>query len=145
MVDSGSPVTIIGYDELQKILQYVVLFVRPLPKDEKYVDFNKQPVDLLLKEGHIVKVDEIRKDVFLQPTVITVKKDRSIKIALDTRELNRNVVKDKYPIPNSGNLMDMIAEHVAKKTGQTFSTTLDMTYVYGQVELSIIDLTLAGI
>ena len=47
MIDSGSSVTIIGYNELQKILQYDVLFVRPLPKDEKYVDFNKQPVDLV--------------------------------------------------------------------------------------------------
>ena len=35
MIDSGSPVTIIGFDELRKILQYDVLFVRPLPKDEK--------------------------------------------------------------------------------------------------------------
>ena len=47
MIDSGSTVTIIGYDELQKILQYDVLVVRPLPKNEKYVDFNKRPVDLL--------------------------------------------------------------------------------------------------
>ena len=207
MIDSGSPVTIISRDELQRILQYEVLFVRPLPEDEKYVDYNKQPVNLLgyifcelevggkyirkarilvarpgaksivggdwlnylhyaiepkvkgklnnsintihseiqkpmkkwqvemktkfpelfvrkgrikhhkiharlhegavikqqkgrrvpiqlqdavkkeirrlLQEGYIVKVGEIKEDVFLQPTVITVKKDRSVKIALD--------------------------------------------------------------
>ena len=47
MIDSGSPVTIISRDELQRILQYEVLFVRPLPKDGKYVDYNKQPVNLL--------------------------------------------------------------------------------------------------
>ena len=47
MIDSGSPVTIISRDELQKILQYEVLFVRPLPEDEKYVDFNKRPVNSL--------------------------------------------------------------------------------------------------
>ena len=47
MIDSGSPVTIISRDELQRILQYEVLFVRPLPEDEKYVDYNKQPVNLL--------------------------------------------------------------------------------------------------
>ena len=46
MFDSGSPVTIIN-QEVQKILQYEVLFVRPLPKDEKYVDYNKKPVNLL--------------------------------------------------------------------------------------------------
>ena len=47
MIDSGSPVTIINYEELQKILQYETLFVRPLPPDEKYVDYNKKPVNLL--------------------------------------------------------------------------------------------------
>ena len=31
--------------------------------------------------------------------------------------------------------MEMIAEHVAKKSGQTFYSTLDMTYAYDQVEL----------
>ena len=257
MIDS--PVTIINYEELQKILQYETLFVRPLPPDEKYVDYNKKPVNLLgyifcelevggkyirkarilvarpgaksivgrdwlnylqytiepkkggkynsinlvnnvtketenkwtkemklefpdlferrgkvkqhkiharlhkdtvvkqqkgrrvpiqlqdavnkeinrlIQEGHIVKVQEIKEDVFLQPTVITVKKDRSVKIALDARELNKNVVKDKYPMPNLDNLMDMIAEHVEQGPGETFFTTLDMTYAYGQVELS---------
>ena len=74
----------------------------------------------MAKGGHIVKVDEIKENVFLQPTLITVKKDRSVKLALDARELNRNVVKDRNPMPNLDNLMDMIAEHVAKKTGQTF-------------------------
>ena len=259
MIDSGSPVTIIGHEELRKILNYDVLFVRPLPKHEKYVDFNKQPLDImgyiycelevgtrrikkarilvarkgvksivgrdwlkhmeykivqkkpgesdnsvnsveqpvkemsetakllktefanlferqgkikhhkiharlhenaepkqqkgrrvpiqlqeaveseinkLLREGHIVKVDEIKEDVFIQPTVITVKKDRSVKIALDARELNKNVIKDKYPMPNLDNLMDMIAEQAGGGEGTTYFTTLDMKYAYGQVELS---------
>ena len=39
-------------------------------------------------------------------------------------------------MPHIDNLMEMIAKHVAKKTGQTFYTTLDMTYAYGQGELS---------
>ena len=259
MIDSGSPVTIIEQEELRKILKYNVLFLRPIPKQEKYVDFNKRPLDLmgfincelevgkkkinkvrvlvarkgaksivgrdwlkllgykieqkkqgqskksinfisnetekasklienmktefsnlferqgriknhqihaklhpeavitqqkgrrvpiqlqdavnqeikkLLREGHIEKVGEIKEDVFLQPTVITVKKDRSVKIALDARELNKNVVKDKYPMPNLDNLMDMIAEQTDKGEGTTFFTSLDMNYAYGQVKLS---------
>ena len=39
-------------------------------------------------------------------------------------------------MPNLDNFIEMIAEHVAKRRGQTFYTTLDMTYAYGQVELS---------
>ena len=48
----------------------------------------KKEIKRLLQEGHIVKAGEIKEYVFLQPTVITVKKDRSVKIALDARELN---------------------------------------------------------
>ena len=47
LIDSGFTVTIISRDELQRSRQYEVLFVRPLPEDEKYVDYNKQPVNLL--------------------------------------------------------------------------------------------------
>ena len=75
----------------------------------------KKEIKRLLQEGHIVKVGEIKEDVFLQPTVITVKKDRRVKITLDARELNKNVVEDKYPMPNLENLMDMIAEQVGRR------------------------------
>ena len=67
---------------------------------------NKE-ISRLIQEGHIVRVQELKEDVYLQPTVTTVKKDRSVKIALDARELNKNVVKDKYPTPNLDNLKDM--------------------------------------
>ena len=42
----------------------------------------------LLEQGHIEKVDTIKDDVFIQPVVITVKKDLSVKIALDAKALN---------------------------------------------------------
>ena len=57
-------------------------------------------IDKLLKEGHFEKVDKIQDDVFIQPTVITVKKDKSVKIALDARALNQSIAKDKYQMPN---------------------------------------------
>ena len=50
--------------------------------------------------GYIEKVNEIKDDVFIQPTVITVKKDKSIKLALDARIMNENIKKDKYQMPN---------------------------------------------
>ena len=58
-----------------------------------------------------------------------------VKTALDARELNKYVVKDKYPMPNLDNLMNMIAKHVEQGSSKTFFTTLDLTYAYGQVEL----------
>ena len=57
---------------------------------QKQVD---KEIEKLLKEGHIEKVDKIQDDVFIQPTVITVKKDKSVKIALDARALNQSIAK----------------------------------------------------
>ena len=67
-------------------------------------------IEKLLKERHIEKVDKIQDNVFIQPTVITVKKDKSVKIALDVRALNQSIAKDNYQMPNLDNLIDMIAE-----------------------------------
>ena len=52
-------------------------------------------INKLLKEGHIEKVEKIRDDVFIRSTVITVKKDKSVKIAPDARALNESIAKDK--------------------------------------------------
>ena len=74
---------------------------------QKAVD---EEINHLLKEGYIEKIDGIKDDVFIQPTVITVKKDRSEKIALDARALNQAIDKDKHQMPNLDNLLDMVAE-----------------------------------
>ena len=89
----------------------------------------------LLKDGHIEKVDEIKDDVFIQLTVITVKKDRSVKIALDARALNKAIDNNKYQMPNLENLMDMIAERLDSEEGEVWYPSVDLTYAYGQVPL----------
>ena len=89
----------------------------------------------LIKEGHISPVKNIRDDVFIQPTVVTVKKDRSVKIALDARALNAAIKKDKYPMPNLENLIDQVAEILNSNSGEAWFTTLDLQYAYGQVPL----------
>ena len=89
----------------------------------------------LLKEGHIEKIDEIKDNVFIQPTVITVKKDRSVKKALDARALNKAIDKDKYQMPNLENLLDMVAEKLDSEDGEAWYSSVDMTYAYGQIPL----------
>ena len=89
----------------------------------------------LLEEGHIEKIDDIKNDVFIQPTVITVKKDRSVKIALDARALNQAIDKDKYQMPKLDNLLDMDAEKLDTKEGEAWFSSVDMTYAYGQILL----------
>ena len=89
----------------------------------------------MLKDGLDEKVDKIQDEVFIQPTVITVKNDKSVKIALDARALNESIAKDKYQMPNLDNLIDMIAEELEKSEGEAWYSSVDMTYAYGQIPL----------
>ena len=50
--------------------------------------------EILLKEGHIEKVTEVTDKQLIQPIVITVKRDKSVKIPLDARALNNQLIKD---------------------------------------------------
>ena len=47
-----------------------------------------EEINRMIKKGKIEKVKTIKEDVFIHPTVITVKKDRTVKIAIDTRKMN---------------------------------------------------------
>ena len=87
--------------------------------------------------GHIEKVNEIKDDVFIQPTVITVKKDKSIKIALDARVMNENIKKDKYQMPHLDDLMCSLAETITDDgPGKVWFTSVDLKYAFGQVLLN---------
>ena len=99
-------------------------------------DTVKKEIDELIKNGHIEKVSEIKDDVFIQPTVITVKRDKSIKIALDARAMNNEIKKDKYQMPNLEDLMNTIAESIkGANKGKVWFTSVDLKYAYGQVPL----------
>ena len=89
----------------------------------------------LLKEGHIENVDKFQDDVFIQLTVITVKKDKSVKIALDARAFNQSIVKDKYQMPNLERLIDMIAEKLDQEEKEASYSSEYMTYSFGQIRL----------
>ena len=43
-----------------------------------------------------------------------------MKIALDARALNKSIAKDKYQMPNSENLIDMISEKLDKEEGEAW-------------------------
>ena len=50
-------------------------------------------VNSLLEAGHIKRFDKILDGMFIQPVVVTVKRDRNVKIALDARSLNNAILK----------------------------------------------------
>ena len=89
-------------------------------------------INNLHQKGHIEKVNTIKNDVFCQPVVVTLKKDGSVKIALDARALNESIAKDKYQMPNLDNLMDMVAEKIEEEEGEVLYSSVDLKYAYGQ-------------
>ena len=50
-------------------------------------------IDKLLEQGHIQKLEDCSDKNFVSPIVITLKKDSSVKLALESRELNKQVQK----------------------------------------------------
>ena len=53
-------------------------------------------LERLQNEGHIEKLSRCSDKHFISPIMITVKKDQSIKLALDSKVLNKALHKNKY-------------------------------------------------
>ena len=53
-----------------------------------------------LRQGHIEKLKECSDKYFVSPIALMMKKDGSMKLALESRELNKQVHKNKYQMPN---------------------------------------------
>ena len=71
--------------------------------------------DKLLEQGHIQKLEECSDKYFVSPFVITVKKDGSVKLELESRELNKQVQKNKYQFPNIEELMDIVGQTISER------------------------------
>ena len=70
----------------------------------------EKEIKKLLTEGHVTKLDKCTSDCFIAPNVITVKKDDSIKLAMDAKPINRQLFKNKYQMPNVDELIDGVAK-----------------------------------
>ena len=94
-------------------------------------------LDKLLSEGHITKLDKCTNDYFIAPIAITVKKDESINLALDSKPINRQLFKNKNQIPNVDELLDRVSQIVTAKLQDTlYFTVLDLKYAYSQLRLT---------
>ena len=71
-------------------------------------------IEKLTKSGHLERVKQVDEDFFVSPGVITVKNDKSVKIALDSRKLNDSCIKVRPHKPNMEELLDQISVEIAK-------------------------------
>ena len=105
----------------------------PIHVQEKFEKY----IDKLLLEGHIHRLDKCTSDCFVAPIVITVKKDDSIKLALDAKPINRQLYKNKYQMPNVKELLDGVSQiGTAQAAGTLFFAVLDLKYAYSQLKLT---------
>ena len=72
-------------------------------------------IDRLIKKGHIINIQECSDRHFVSPKITTVKVDGSTKLALESRELNKQVHKNKYQLPNIDELVDGISQIITEQ------------------------------
>ena len=62
-------------------------------------------LEKLLDKKHIKKLSSCPDIYFISPIVVTVKKDQTITLALDSNVLNKAIHKNKYQMPNFDTLI----------------------------------------
>ena len=91
----------------------------------------------IIKLGHIEKAKDLKNDSFISPVFMTVKKDRSIKIAIDSRKLNDACIKRQAQMPNMEELINKISKIISENTElELWISKVDLDYAYGQMKLS---------
>ena len=82
----------------------------------------------LSEQGHIEKLQEGSDKIFISPIVITVKKDKFVKLALDSKILNKSIHKNKYQMPNIDSLIDSISQHIndSNQGKNVYLSTIDL-------------------
>ena len=91
----------------------------------------------LLAEKHIIKLNSCLDKNFISPKVITVERDKTDKLALDSKILNKSIHKNKCKMPNLDNLIDTIQQNLNTNASQetAYFSTLDLKYAYSQPNL----------
>ena len=97
----------------------------------------KNELDRLIKSGHLERLETIEEDCFVSPVVITVKKDKTVNIALDARKLNESCVKKRPHMPNMEELLNQISAELSKNNHDPiWIAVIDLDYAYGQMKLA---------
>ena len=71
-------------------------------------------LEKLRKTGHLEKVKHVDEDCFLSPVVFTVKNDKSVKIAIDSRKLNDSCIKIRPHMPKMEELLNQISVEITR-------------------------------
>ena len=79
------------------------------------IDKVEKELRKLIEDKQIIKLEKCSDEYFISPVVITVKSDNSIKVALDSKELNEAIHKNKYQMQSIDHLMDTISKKISEQ------------------------------
>ena len=88
-----------------------------------------------MKFGHLERLETVEEDCFASPVVITVKKDKTVKVALDARKLNGSCLKKRPHMPNMEELLNQLSAELSKiDRDPIWISVIDLHYAYGQMK-----------
>ena len=94
MIDSGSPITIFTKEDVRRLLKYDLIFARPLPKNEEYVDSNGRPLNLL---GFINLDVQVGKKTIKKSRMVNSREGKKSLVGRDwLTQLNSRVAEAKF-------------------------------------------------
>ena len=108
---------------------------RPIPYNlQRYVE---KEINKNIKSVHLEKVQKVDEDGFVSAVVFNVRKDKSVKIALGSKELNDSCTKMRSYMPNMVELLNQICTETTRAPSESlWISELDFEYADGQFKLS---------
>ena len=100
-----------------------------LQNNPNYVAKVKQEIDKLLRVGFIRLV---KRATWLSPIVVVAKKNGKLRVCVNYRKLNANMITNAFSLPFTDSILDTIAGHELYNFFDRFS-------VYNQVRMALED------
>ena len=102
------------------------------------LDRVKTELEKLIQDKQIIRLDKFSDERFISSVVITVKHDKSVKIARDSKKLNDAIHKNKYQMQSINHLIDEVANYISERKqnpSQFYYSKIDLKYAYSQIPL----------
>ena len=108
--------------------------IKPIQVKGKRIPIHLLPkvklcIDQLLRDDHIEKLSRCSEDCFISPIVITAKRDESIKLALNSKLLNKQIFRNRYQMPNLFELIDNVAVTISGHDEKKLLVLIDRSKV----------------
>ena len=84
-----------------------------------------------------MRLEKCSDEYFMSP-VIAVQKYKSVKIALDSKQLNDAIHKNKHQMQSIDQLIDAVATHISERSTQNgtfYFSKIDLKYACSQIPL----------